>query len=53
MPPMSMAIAEPAMNEAVEDPEDMPDGLSSRGIALSAALHVVMDHDFVNVASGD
>jgi hypothetical protein len=37
-----MAIAEPAMNEAVEDPEEMPDGLSSRGIALSAALHVVI-----------
>jgi len=39
---MTMAIAEPAMSEAVEDPEDMPDGISSHGIALSVALHVVI-----------
>jgi outer membrane biosynthesis protein TonB len=39
---MSMAIAEPTMVGAIEDPEDVPEGLSSRGLALSAALHVVI-----------
>jgi outer membrane biosynthesis protein TonB len=39
---MSVAIAEPGLAEPVEMPDEPPDGISSRGIALSAALHVVI-----------
>lgn len=39
---MSLAIAEPGVTQAVEVPDELADGLSLRGIALSAALHVVL-----------
>lgn len=37
---MSLAVAEAGLAEPVEMPDEPPDGVSSRGIALSAALHV-------------
>jgi protein TonB len=39
---MSLALAESGMARADESPEDLPEGIGSRGIALSAALHVVL-----------
>jgi outer membrane biosynthesis protein TonB len=40
---MSLALAEPALTEAAaEVPEEMSVGVGSRGIALSALLHVVL-----------
>jgi outer membrane biosynthesis protein TonB len=39
---MSLAIAEPGLTRVVEVPDELPDGICSRGIALSAALHVVI-----------
>jgi outer membrane biosynthesis protein TonB len=39
---MSLAVAEPGLAEAVEIPDEVPGALSSRGIALSAALHAVI-----------
>jgi outer membrane biosynthesis protein TonB len=39
---MSLAIAEPGMVGGVEIPDERPDSLTSRGIALSAVLHIVL-----------
>jgi outer membrane biosynthesis protein TonB len=39
---MSLALAEPALTGAAEVPDELPAGIGSRGIALSAALHVVL-----------
>ena len=39
---MSLAIAEPGLTQAVEVPDELPGGISPRGIALSAALHIVL-----------
>jgi outer membrane biosynthesis protein TonB len=39
---MSLAVAESGLAEPVEIPDELSDGISSRGIALSAALHVVI-----------
>jgi outer membrane biosynthesis protein TonB len=39
---MSLAVAESGMSEAAEAPDELPDGISSRGLALSAALHIVI-----------
>src|SRR5437660_10559895 len=39
---MSVALAEPALTGAAEVPDELPEGIGSRGIALSAALHVVL-----------
>jgi len=39
---MSVAIAEPGLSGAAEVPDGSPSGITSRGIALSAALHVVL-----------
>ena len=39
---MSVAIAEPGLCGAAEVPDGSPSGITSRGIALSAALHVVL-----------
>jgi outer membrane biosynthesis protein TonB len=39
---MSLAIAEPGLSRVVEVPDELPGGICSRGIALSAALHVVI-----------
>jgi outer membrane biosynthesis protein TonB len=39
---MSLAVAEIGLAEPVEIPDEPPDGISSRGIVLSAALHVAI-----------
>ncbi|HEY1431160.1 MAG TPA: cell envelope integrity protein TolA [Stellaceae bacterium] len=39
---MSLALAEPAPTGAAEVPEEVAAGIGSRGIALSAALHIVL-----------
>jgi outer membrane biosynthesis protein TonB len=39
---MSVAIAEPGLSGAAEVPDGLPSGIASQGIALSAALHVVI-----------
>jgi outer membrane biosynthesis protein TonB len=39
---MSLALAEPAAIGAAEVPEEPPAGIGSRGIALSAALHIAL-----------
>jgi outer membrane biosynthesis protein TonB len=39
---MSLALAEPGLARADELPDEMPEGVGSRGLALSAALHVVL-----------
>jgi hypothetical protein len=39
---MSLALAEPALTGAAEVPDELPDGIGSRGMALSAALHLVL-----------
>jgi outer membrane biosynthesis protein TonB len=39
---MSLAIAEPGLTQAVEVPDELPGAISPRGIALSAALHVIL-----------
>ena len=39
---MSLALAETGMARADELPDDPPEGIGSHGIALSAALHVVL-----------
>jgi outer membrane biosynthesis protein TonB len=39
---MSLAVAEPALVGAVEIPDELPGPISTRGIALSAALHLVI-----------
>jgi outer membrane biosynthesis protein TonB len=39
---MSLALAEPAPIGAAEDPDELPAGIGSRGLALSAVLHVVL-----------
>jgi hypothetical protein len=39
---MSLALAEPALTGALEEPDELPAGIGSRGIALSAALHIVL-----------
>jgi outer membrane biosynthesis protein TonB len=39
---MSLAIAEPGLTGAVEIPDELPVGITSRGIALSAVLHIVL-----------
>jgi outer membrane biosynthesis protein TonB len=39
---MSLALAEPELTEAVEPPGELQDSISSRGVALSATLHVVI-----------
>ena len=38
---MSLALAEPTLTGAAEVPDELPVGIGSRGIALSAVLHVV------------
>ena len=42
MAPMSLAIAEPVPRKAVTVTDDAPAAISGRGIALSAALHVLL-----------
>ena len=42
MAPMSLAIAEPVPRKAVTVTDDTPAPISGRGIALSAALHVLL-----------
>ena len=39
---MSLALAEPALTGAAEVPDELPAGIGSRGMALSALLHVVL-----------
>jgi hypothetical protein len=39
---MSLARAEPAPIEAAKAADELPAGIGSRGVALSAALHVVL-----------
>src|SRR5229473_781154 len=39
---MSLAIAEPVLTGAPAVPDERPGGITSRGIALSAALHIVL-----------
>ncbi len=39
---MSVAIAERAPTRRASVPDELPDGMSNRGVALSAALHVVL-----------
>ncbi len=39
---MTLALAEPGLTGAAEVPGELPAGIGSRGIALSAALHVVL-----------
>jgi outer membrane biosynthesis protein TonB len=39
---MSLAVAEPGLTEAADVPDELPDGISTRGVVLSAALHVVI-----------
>jgi len=39
---MSVAVAELGLAEPVEMPDELPDGVSSWGIALSAVLHIVI-----------
>jgi outer membrane biosynthesis protein TonB len=39
---MSLALAEPGLTGALEEPDELPAGIGSRGIALSAALHIVL-----------
>jgi hypothetical protein len=39
---MSLALAEPALTGADEVPDEVPAGIGSRGLALSAVLHVVL-----------
>ena len=39
---MSLAYAEPGLTGAAEEPDDLPEGIGSRGMALSAVLHVVL-----------
>jgi outer membrane biosynthesis protein TonB len=39
---MSLALAEPAPTGAAEVPDELPAGISSRGMALSVLLHVVL-----------
>jgi outer membrane biosynthesis protein TonB len=39
---MSLALAEPGVARADEPLDDSPEGIGSRGIALSAALHVAL-----------
>ena len=39
---MSLALAEPAPTGAAEVPDELPAGISSRGMALSLLLHVVL-----------
>ena len=42
VPPMSLALAEPALAGAAEVPDELPAGIGSRGMALSAVLHLVL-----------
>jgi hypothetical protein len=39
---MSLALAEPGLTGATEVSDETPEGIGSRGFALSAALHVVL-----------
>ena len=39
---MTLALAEPALTVAADGPDELPEGIGSRGIALSAVLHVVL-----------
>ena len=39
---MSLAVAEPGLAEPAEVPDELPEGVSSWGIGLSAALHVAI-----------
>lgn len=39
---MSLAVAEPGLTPGSATPDDMPDGIAPRGLALSAALHLVL-----------
>ncbi|MBO0739545.1 MAG: cell envelope integrity protein TolA, partial [Alphaproteobacteria bacterium] len=39
---MSLAIAEPMRQRAGADPGELPAGISTRAVAFSAALHVVL-----------
>ena len=39
---MSLALAEPGLTGASEVSDEMPEGIGSRGLALSAALHLVL-----------
>ena len=39
---MSLAVAESGLTGTVDVPDESPDGISSRGLALSAALHIVI-----------
>jgi hypothetical protein len=39
---MSLALAEPALTGAADVPDQLPEGVGSRGLALSAVLHVVL-----------
>ena len=39
---MSLALAEPGLTGADEVSDEMPEGIGSRGLALSAALHLVL-----------
>jgi outer membrane biosynthesis protein TonB len=39
---MSLAIAEPVPTRAAAVPDELPGGLSTRGVGLSVALHVVL-----------
>jgi hypothetical protein len=44
---MSLAAAEPVPLPEVDFPPPMPDGVGSRGLALSAALHLVLGAIFI------
>ena len=39
---MSLALAEPGLTGAAEVSDELPEGIGSRGLALSAVLHVVL-----------
>src|SRR5262249_7328128 len=45
--PMSVATAEPGLTHELTAPEEMPDGITPRGIALSVALHLVLGTVFI------
>ena len=39
---MSLALAKPALTGVADGPDELPEGVGSRGMALSAVLHVVL-----------
>jgi hypothetical protein len=44
---MSLATADPSLAEELAGPDETSDGITSRGIALSAALHLILGTIFV------